>query len=250
MPDSDGTSQGDGQSTSQGGDSGTTGQQSQATAAPINPVLHRRLSDENAKYRVRLKGLSAVLGTDDPDEILSRVTELATGAGSPSGDEGGEGGRVTGVKLKRELDATRAELATLKKSLGDEKTKAQKKLLSAGLTKVAAEGRFNEPSAVVELLERHARVADDGEVVLVIPDGQGGEREVVATPQAIREHADAIRFPKIFFPADGVAGSGSRAPGQAGGLDMETVISDPELYEKNRDAIRRQYFGKSVPLAK
>lgn len=201
-----------------------------------NPAMEKRLSEENARYRTRLKGIAETLGVDagDPDAVLRKAQEIVANAGTPPAARKPE---APAAAIQRELDETRSSLETLKKQLQDKENKGRQKILHAGLREVVAAAGLNDPDAAVELLTLRSRVADDDAVVFTITDENGVQREVIATAENLRQHAKDLRFPAVFFPADGVGGAGSRAPAAGGGLDFQKIGSDPALYAKHREAV-------------
>lgn len=226
------------------------GQPPAVTPQAVNPAQEARLSTENAGLRVKNKELAARVAAIEELGSLEDIKAAldAAKAGSPSGDGKSKAAEV--ARLQREYDALKAELGGIKTSLADQQSKATQKLKTAELTRIAAEGGLNAQASAVRLLGEVAKVAADDVVVFVVPDGSGGTREVPATLENLKVHAKDLLgdAAEVFLPAAGKPGTGSKGPGKsAGGLDLATILADPDLYAKHRDQVLQERFGRVPP---
>lgn len=216
--------------------------------APPDPK-QQKLSDENASLRVKIRDqyepwtkLAKEHGFESPEKLREHL-EKSKNTGSPSGDDDD---KSASAKLKRDYDALKVELDGVKKGLTEKEQKAQQKTLTAELTKLAAAAGLNAAETAVAVLSGKAKVAEDGEVVFVVPDGSGGTREVPVNAESLKAHAKVLLgdAAPLFLPADGKSGTGSTRPaGGAGGLDLAKILQDPKEYAKHRDAILQGHYG-------
>jgi hypothetical protein len=217
------------------GDDGQGSGGSGGSTPPVADPKEKKLSDENAKLRIRLRSIKEVLGTDDLDEIKTKFSRGSSG--SPSGDGDGEGDRGTLSKLERENKNLRADLEGLKKQVQTREDKGREKFKRATVTEAVTRAGVLEDAKddVIALLSQRAKVNEDDSVTVTITDENGEEREIELTAEAITKHKLVKPY---YFPAEGGSGSGGRGPATTkGGLDFQKILADPKLYEKHRAEI-------------
>ena len=209
----------------------TTTTTTQGVVETPEQKLEKKLSDEAASWRVKFRGAEETIGKLS-EEVKTLKGKLDNGT-APSTPEN----LSELASLKRQL----SEMSTTLKAK-DEKEKvledkARKKTINAALSKLASDLSLNERDTALELLERKAKVADDDVVVFTVRDKENNKDiEVEATPENLKKHG---LLPAIFYPAQGVPGTGSRVTGGKVdvGIDLERAKTDNEYYSKNRDAI-------------
>lgn len=197
----------------------------------------RRLSDENARLRIRAREAEKRI-----EAMESELDKLRQGRGSGDGDgdgksggnSGGQGSRV--ATLEREIGNLREEIAAERKAREEAVKTANSAKVRSTLSEIASRGRLLEADTAIQLLAGRASVAPDGEVVFSVPNSDGnGEREITASLEAVREHN---LLPSIYFPPSGAPGAGG-----AGGSGVSVSGYDPNdfrSYEENREKVLAQ----------
>jgi hypothetical protein len=193
----------------------------------------KKLASEAAATRVKLREAEAQI-KEREKEIEDYKAKLESGTASDSQ------AKSEVATMKRELDQLRIDnkaRAEREKALED---KTRQRTIQSGLATIVAEAKVLEAGSAVALLEKTAKVADDDRVVFTVTDPDTREKiEVEATAENIKKYS---LLPKIYFPAEGAAGSGARG-GREGaklinGIDMERALSDNSYYRANRDKIQ------------
>jgi hypothetical protein len=196
-----------------------------AAATSTEDKKSQKLSEEAAAWRTKFRALEKELAdlqtqrqSSDAPTSAAEKSELAT--------------------VKRQLENIQSQLKAAEEKSKAAEEKVRKKTLQASLSSIAAKSQFTDTTSAIELLEKRARVADDDAVVFVIKNEDGKEIEIEATAENVRKHN---LLPAIFFPADGVAGSGSKGSTKptTAGIDLERAKTDRGYYLANREAIKK-----------
>jgi len=213
-----------------GGDASNGGAGAAGTQQQGQGAQDQRLSAEAAKWRTQYRESQKKI-----EQLTSEIEALKTqNTASPGGDQSAS--EVAGLKR---------QMSDLQKSLKEQQDRAAKaeemskqEKLDNALLKAVSDAKLVDPDEATLLLKAkgRARIADDGKPVFVISDN-GEEREVVITAEAIRQHK---LVSEKFFPAEGVAGSGSRGGARgagASGVDMNRALTDLAYFEANKEKI-------------
>jgi hypothetical protein len=183
-------------------------------------AYEKKLSDEAAKWRKQAKELQTELDT----------LKASTGTTPPDEDKG-EIAKLT--RSINELQTTVKQLEVEKKNAAN---RAMQKIHQAGLASVVASANLTEPQTAMKLLAEVSKVADDDTVVFTVKGEDGQPTEVEATAENLRKYG---LLPAIYFPADGVTGTGSRPPkpSPTTTVDLKRAATDSKYYQENRTAI-------------
>lgn len=225
-----------------GSDDSSTPGAGEGGKPPINPELEKRLSDENAKIRLKNKELSGQVAalTSAIEEIKAKVEGNGTPAPKP-GDPPKDGDDV--ALLRQQMKDLHKKLEAATEETTKEKQRAAQRVLRSGILKAASEAKVIDIENAALILEaRGARLKDDGEsVVIELTDKDGDKFAVPLTGENLKKYGV---LPDHFFPAEQVPGSGSAATaGGPAGLDLEKA-REFSYYEKNRNKINEALSGQ------
>ncbi len=211
--------------------SGTQGEPDPTPEQIKQQAKDKKLADEAARLRIKLRESEKLNAERD-----ERIAELQAKVDSGTAPDAQSKSEV--ATLKRELDQLRVEnksRAEREKALEE---KSRRKTVQSTLATIATEAKLIEPISAMEILERRTKVADDDKVVFTVKDSDtGAEIDVDANVENLKKYG---LVPKIFYPPQGVSGSGGRSVEGAqivNGVDLNRAATDHEYYKANRDKI-------------
>jgi hypothetical protein len=211
---------------------------------------NKKLSDENAARRNENKDLKNKLAAaeskvsildalganaDEQKEHLGRLIAL--------GEKADEKKPKDVTKESPEVQQLKKELADFKASSEAEKVqtteKFRQKAHKAAISELIATAGITEAGDAQELLRAKTRWDDEKEVLIAtVKDDDGEEQEIVVKDKDILKKFKLL--PSIFWPAEGVPGSGSRGTrtGPGGTFDPDKAMTTHSDFVKNKEKIR------------